>query len=119
MSINTLAAEGWEYVRADVLPSEERQGLTSSQVIYRSVLVFRRMTRPDTSQMPVAPVEDTSPSQTEDTNGSDSVQQMPDTGPEVDIEDASDAPDLGTSQDGFDETLPKEPPLTANDEARN
>ncbi|MEM7075624.1 MAG: DUF4177 domain-containing protein [Pseudomonadota bacterium] len=41
-AINTLAADGWEYLRADILPSEERQGLTSSQTIYRSVLVFRR-----------------------------------------------------------------------------
>ena len=41
-SMNTLAAEGWEYLRADILPSEERQGLTSSQTVYRSVLVFRR-----------------------------------------------------------------------------
>lgn len=41
-SINALASEGWEYLRADILPSEERQGLTSSQTVYRSVLVFRR-----------------------------------------------------------------------------
>jgi len=41
-AINTLAAQGWEYLRADILPSEERQGLTSSTTIYRSVLVFRQ-----------------------------------------------------------------------------
>lgn len=40
--INDLAAEGWEYQRSDILPSEERQGLTSSQTVYRSVLIFRR-----------------------------------------------------------------------------
>ena len=40
--INELAAEGWEYQRSDILPSEERQGLTSSHTVYRSVLVFRR-----------------------------------------------------------------------------
>lgn len=40
--INELAAEGWEYQRSDILPSEERQGLTSSHIVYRSVLVFRR-----------------------------------------------------------------------------
>nr|WP_306130684.1 DUF4177 domain-containing protein [Roseovarius sp. MMSF_3350] len=40
--INELALEGWEYLRADILPSEERQGLTSSQTVYRSMLVFRR-----------------------------------------------------------------------------
>ncbi|WP_261391226.1 DUF4177 domain-containing protein [Roseovarius atlanticus] len=41
-AINELALEGWEYLRADILPSEERQGLTSSQTVYRSMLVFRR-----------------------------------------------------------------------------
>lgn len=41
-AMNEMAAEGWEYLRADILPSEERQGLTSSHVVYRSVLVFRR-----------------------------------------------------------------------------
>ncbi|MEM6577350.1 MAG: DUF4177 domain-containing protein [Pseudomonadota bacterium] len=41
-AINSLASEGWEYLCADILPSEERQGLTSSQTVYRSVLVFRR-----------------------------------------------------------------------------
>lgn len=41
-AMNALAAEGWEYLRADILPSEERQGLTSTQTVYRSVLVFRR-----------------------------------------------------------------------------
>ena len=40
--MNDHAAEGWEYQRSDILPSEERQGLTSSHTVYRSVLVFRR-----------------------------------------------------------------------------
>ncbi|WP_397542295.1 DUF4177 domain-containing protein [Roseovarius salis] len=41
-AMNELAAQGWEYLRADILPSEERQGLASTQTVYRSVLVFRR-----------------------------------------------------------------------------
>lgn len=40
--INEMAAEGWDYLRSDILPSEERQGLTSSHVVYRTLLVFRR-----------------------------------------------------------------------------
>ncbi|WP_299849590.1 DUF4177 domain-containing protein [uncultured Roseovarius sp.] len=42
LRINELASEGWEYQRADILPSEERQGITSTHTVYRSVLVFRR-----------------------------------------------------------------------------
>ena len=40
--LNTQAAEGWEYMRTDILPSDERQGLTGSQTIYRTLMVFRR-----------------------------------------------------------------------------
>ncbi|WP_338548497.1 DUF4177 domain-containing protein [Roseovarius phycicola] len=46
-AMNELAADGWEFQRADILPSEERQGLTSTQTVYRSVLVFRRLTEAD------------------------------------------------------------------------
>ncbi len=40
--VNAQAVEGWEYVRSDILPSEERQGLTSTQTVYRTLMVFRR-----------------------------------------------------------------------------
>lgn len=40
--LNDMARAGWEYLRTDILPSEERQGLTSSHTVYRSVAVFRR-----------------------------------------------------------------------------
>ena len=42
--LNSMAAEGWEYLRADVLPSEERSGLTGRTTVYHNVLVFRRAT---------------------------------------------------------------------------
>jgi len=40
--MNEMAAEGWHYLRSDMLPHEERHGIRSSQTTYRSVLVFRR-----------------------------------------------------------------------------
>ena len=40
--LNRMAREGWEYVRADVLPSEERSGLTGRATVYHNLLVFRR-----------------------------------------------------------------------------
>ena len=40
--MNEMAQDGWEYLRADTLPCEERQGLTSKTVKYHSMLVFRR-----------------------------------------------------------------------------
>lgn len=40
--LNDMGAEGWEFQRAETLPSEERAGLTSSVTVWRNVLVFRR-----------------------------------------------------------------------------
>jgi len=40
--MNKMGAEGWEYQRAETLPSEERSGLMSKSTSYRNVLVFRR-----------------------------------------------------------------------------
>lgn len=45
--LNEMAAEGWEYLRAELLPSDERSGLTGSSVNWRNVLVFRRSTVAD------------------------------------------------------------------------
>lgn len=40
--LNAMAEDGWEYVRADLIPMEERAGLTSKSVNYHTVLIFRR-----------------------------------------------------------------------------
>ena len=40
--MNTLAAEGWEYLRADTLPCDERAGLTGTATHFQNMLVFRR-----------------------------------------------------------------------------
>jgi hypothetical protein len=47
--MNEMAAEGWEYQRAETLPSEERAGLTAAQTVFRYVLVFRRKRSADLS----------------------------------------------------------------------
>jgi hypothetical protein len=41
--MNQLGAEGWDYVRADSLPCEERAGFTSTKTTFQNVLVFRRV----------------------------------------------------------------------------
>lgn len=40
--LNQMGRDGWEYLRAELLPSEERSGLTGSTTNWRNVLVFRR-----------------------------------------------------------------------------
>lgn len=53
--INKLAAQGWEYLRAETLPSEERSGLTGRNTTYHNLLIFRRETvAPDAA--PAKPV---------------------------------------------------------------
>lgn len=62
--LNRMAADGWEYVRADVLPSEERSGLTGRATVYHNLLIFRRAsagmrteaTRPRHDPQPEYPV---------------------------------------------------------------
>ena len=41
--MNDLAAEGWEYLRADTLPCEQREGFIGKKTTtYQNMLVFRR-----------------------------------------------------------------------------
>lgn len=42
-AINEMAEDGWDYVRAETLPCEERRGLTKRETSMQTVLVFRRM----------------------------------------------------------------------------
>ena len=41
-TMNAMAADGWEFQRAETLPSEERSGLTGTKTVYHNMLVFRR-----------------------------------------------------------------------------
>jgi hypothetical protein len=41
--MNDLGADGWDYVRADALPCEERVGFTGTKTTFQNVLVFRRV----------------------------------------------------------------------------
>lgn len=40
--LNEMGSNGWEFQRAELLPSDERSGLTGSVQNWRNVLVFRR-----------------------------------------------------------------------------
>lgn len=41
--MNELGRDGWEYLRADTLPCEERVGFTGRQTTFQHMLVFRRV----------------------------------------------------------------------------
>ena len=40
--MNKMGSDGWEYIRADTLPCDERVGLTGSKTVFQNMLVFRR-----------------------------------------------------------------------------
>lgn len=60
-TMNDLAGDGWEYLRADTLPSEQREGLMGKKsTAYQNMLVFRRASVVSKAVKP-APVVTTSP----------------------------------------------------------
>lgn len=69
--LNDMAGQGWEFQRAETLPSEERQGLTHSATTFRTFLVFRRPRPGDIGAFEPRPI---------------------DTGEDAPAEDAQDAP---------------------------
>ncbi|MFB2533428.1 DUF4177 domain-containing protein [Paracoccus sp. p3-h83] len=40
--LNQMGQDGWDYLRADTLPCEERSGLTGRQTQFHNLLIFRR-----------------------------------------------------------------------------
>ncbi len=56
--LNQLGQDGWEYQRAELLPSEERSGLTGSTTNWRNVLVFRRAVADENAAQPEPEEED-------------------------------------------------------------
>lgn len=49
-ALNEMAAAGWEFLRAESLPSNERRGFAGTATHMRSLLVFRRPLEDQTAQ---------------------------------------------------------------------
>lgn len=45
--MNDMGREGWDYVRADTLPVDERAGFTGTKTSFQNMLVFRRIMEAD------------------------------------------------------------------------
>ncbi|MBO9408550.1 DUF4177 domain-containing protein [Shimia sp. R9_1] len=86
LHMNDLAAEGWEFVRAETLPHEERSGLTSTTTTYRTVLVYRRpaLSEPLASTETPTPAALPSPVQSQDS--AEPAADVPSEAPEADAE---------------------------------
>lgn len=55
--MNDMGREGWDYVRADTLPVDERSGLTGTKTTFQNMLVFRRIMEADAAVAPLAAVQ--------------------------------------------------------------
>ncbi len=51
--MNDLGREGWDYVRADTLPVEERVGFTGRQTVFQNMLIFRRVIEAAVVEVPL------------------------------------------------------------------
>ena len=55
--INVEANEGWEYMRADTMPMDEKKGmLSSASEVFQTVLIFRRAVASGASVTELRPV---------------------------------------------------------------
>jgi hypothetical protein len=50
--MNAQGRDGWDYVRADTLPCDERVGLTGTKTTFQNMLVFRRILEADAATQP-------------------------------------------------------------------
>ena len=64
-ALNTMAADGWDYVRAETLPCEGRKGLTGTQTTDQHILIFRRRARDSAAGTPPLTLGQTTPSRRE------------------------------------------------------
>lgn len=106
--MNEQAAEGWEYQRAETLPSTERSGLTGSVTEWRNVLVFRRAA--PTTEHQATP--ELLPAPSDQTPADTSDESLEDIAPET-SDDSGTASDENTLSKGMEET-PDEPSPSAS-----
>ncbi|WP_134682000.1 DUF4177 domain-containing protein [Paracoccus ravus] len=76
-ALNEMAQDGWEYVRAETLPCEERAGLTGRTTIYHNILVFRRAVDDGEEILPI-PVAAQEPEPVEADLPADQAEPTPD-----------------------------------------
>lgn len=101
--MNDMAADGWEFQRAETLPSIERAGITGTTTEWRNVLVFRRPRhddasafRPELLAAPETPGEhaDTAPEEVqEDTPDTDGAGDETEAGTELSADNLKNDPD--------------------------
>lgn len=80
-ALNDMAAEGWEYLRAETLPCEVRKGLRGRETVQQSMLIFRRSTGPSPLQSIVETRDPLPPLTLEDPFHTGAAEDSPKLGP--------------------------------------
>jgi len=81
--LNVQGVDGWEYLRSELLPSDERSGLAGSTTNWRNVLVFRReIAQPSEVADTAASVDETAPVRREPQLASGAERMLKDDGVE-------------------------------------
>ncbi len=88
--MNEMGAQGWEYQRADTLPSEERSGLTSRTTVFQNVLVFRRALESDDAVIAPVPSPKSEPEAAKLIKQAEEPGKAPPIGPAVNTDKPSD-----------------------------
>lgn len=74
--LNELGATGWEYIRAESLPVDERQGLSMRKTeSYQNVLIFRRLVQNGKAEAPVTALLEDQTTSEEDDNLFDDINE--------------------------------------------
>ncbi|MEP2784320.1 MAG: DUF4177 domain-containing protein [Pseudoruegeria sp.] len=76
--MNAEGCNGWEYLRADTLPVEERSGLTGKSTTYQNMLVFRRANK-EATPAPVSTMVIQEPAERTPPISVDTPEQLADT----------------------------------------
>jgi len=101
LMMNELGAEGWEFLRADTLPCDERVGLTGSKTTFQAVLVFRRAI--DAQAAAGSPLSLTNPVAAGQPAGQPGLGRGLRADRDDQAEPAANAPKLGPAARGFDD----------------
>ncbi|WP_299370339.1 DUF4177 domain-containing protein [uncultured Tateyamaria sp.] len=109
--MNEMGSVGWEYQRAETLPSVERSGLTGSTTEWRNILVFRRATSDPIDdfepELLPAPAPDAAPEPPE-TTAPDAPETTDESPRETEAEDTEFVPGKGATEmqpdNGVEET---------------
>ena len=92
--MNEMGAQGWEYQRADTLPSEERSGLTSRSTVFQNVLVFRRAVEVEDAVIAPVPSPKAEPATPAVLTPAEDAGKAPPVGPAVNTDKPSNSPSV-------------------------